>query len=598
MVEESCVTAAPSPSTPAPVIWLAPLLSAALLWLCFFPVACGWLAWVALVPWLCLVRAVGRPRRLYLAAWAGGLAFYWPVLQWMRVADPRMYFTWGALATYCAAYIPVVLFLVRWLDRRTRLPLVISFPAAWVAVEFWRYGFIGSFASVLLGHHQHDYPGGFSWYLLGHSQHDFLEMIQIADLTGVYGVTFLVAAVNALLFEILYARNWVRHPFLGADAAPRQGRVALLVQGIGVAALLLASLGYGTWRMGEETQTPGPRLALLQGNVDQRIRNLSTGPEGEERDRARRRLRAHFADLADVAAKHHVDLIVWPETSFPGVWAESPPGAPWPESRDTARLVARRWHTPQLLGTNAEVRGDDEKIRAYNSAVLIDREGRWQGRYDKIHRVPFGEYIPVRSLLPWLAAAAPYDYDYSVSPGTQFTRFPLRDGTGRDTTFGVVICYEDTDPGIARPYLGSDGKPPADFLLNSSNDGWFNGTSEHDQHLAICRFRAIECRRSVARAVNMGISAVIDSNGRVLAPEEREEGEALVWEVHDGAAELPVSRWHEYKQVAGVLLASVPLDTRASLYARWGDWFATGCGALVLLSFGIVWVGKRLGATA
>src|SRR5262249_51049995 len=101
--------------------------------------------------------------------------------------------------------------------------------------------------------------------------------------------------------------------------------------------------------------------------------------------------------------------------------------------------------------------------------------------------------------------------------GQEFTRFWLSDSaTEKNYSFGVLICYEDTDPELARPHV--QGRGPADFLLNISNDGWFDGTSEHDEHLAICRFRAVECRRSVARSVNMGISAVIDSNGRVLEP--------------------------------------------------------------------------------
>jgi apolipoprotein N-acyltransferase len=177
-----------------------------------------------------------------------------------------------------------------------------------------------------------------------------------------------------------------------------------------------------------------------------------------------------------------------------------------------------------------------------------------------------------------------------VAPGEGHTRFPLAETAGgRPFTFGVVICYEDTIPDMALPYGGGDGKPAADFLLNLSNDGWFDGSSEHDQHLAICRFRAVECRRSVARAVNMGISALIDSNGRVLEPRRlpRRSGEpgAPVWQVPGEAGAvraLPVSRWREYKKVAGVLLATVPIDTRASLYARWGDWLSGACWLVLL----------------
>src|SRR4029077_11733841 len=107
---------------------------------------------------------------------------------------------------------------------------------------------------------------------------------------------------------------------------------------------------------------------------------------------------------------------------------------------------------------------------------------------------------------PFMKVFSPYDNEYGIKSGDRYTRFPL--GTYH---YGVLICFEDTDPYLARQYVrpGGEGEP-IDFLLNISNDGWFGGSSEHDQHLAICRFRAIECRRSIGRSVNMGISAVID----------------------------------------------------------------------------------------
>jgi apolipoprotein N-acyltransferase len=193
-----------------------------------------------------------------------------------------------------------------------------------------------------------------------------------------------------------------------------------------------------------------------------------------------------------------------------------------------------------------------------------------------MHRVPFGEYIPLGNWLPFLAKLSPYKgFSWIVHPGEQFTRFPLA-GRAGEFTFGVLICYEDTDPVLARPYGGA-GQEPVDFILNISNDGWFNGTSEHEQHLAICRFRAVECRRSIGRSVNMGISAVIDSNGRVLAPQLLRDGPTRMWEIPEGAGALSTSRWHEFKKVSGVLVATVPLDERVSFYARHGDWFAGGC---------------------
>jgi apolipoprotein N-acyltransferase len=206
--------------------------------------------------------------------------------------------------------------------------------------------------------------------------------------------------------------------------------------------------------------------------------------------------------------------------------------------------------------------------RRYNSALLLQPNGREGPRYDKMHRVPFGEYVPLRDCLPWMNQFAPYDFDYSIVPGAEFTRFPLG-----DYTFGVVICYEDTDPYLARQYVRPNRDRPVDFLINISNDGWFNGTSEHEEHLAICRFRAIECRRAVARSVNMGISAVIDGNGRVCA--------------------LPAPTWAESKKTAAVLTANIPIDRRTSLYAAWGDWLPWTCWGLIGMGWVYSWVRRR-----
>jgi len=580
---------------------LASLTTGGLLWLCYFPVNCGWLAWFALVPLLFLVRSTARPSLVYLCAYAGGLTFFGPALQWMRVADPRMIITWIFLALYCSIYFPLGLFFVRFLDRRTGLPLALTLPVVWTALEFFRSVFCT----------------GFSWYLLGHTQHDFLHVIQFADLTGGYGVSFLVAAVNAVLFEAIYRRG-------------RLWTGAFLIQAGAVAAALVAALGYGDWRLRQDAFTPGPRVALIQGNVPQQIRNDVNMADV---------MATHFVALSDLAAAQKPDLIVWPETSFPGAdWCDADPDAPAPlpngwgqrmkDCRSLMRKASEEWGTNLLIGLDSGVCEADGHTHHYNSALLVGRDGKPLGRYDKIHCVPFGEYVPLRDVFPWMQAFAPYDdQDYSVSPGRSETRFPLDGGTDHAHSFGVAICYEDTDPDRTRPYGGGDGRPPADFLLNISNDGWFDGTSEHDEHLAICRFRAVECRRSVGRAVNMGISAVIDGNGRVLPlwpvagtewdnagirktimdrldalPADTrslavglfpDDGRAAVWRQEPSRGmpnDLPTGQWAHYKKVPGILVADIPIDRRVSLYALWGDWLPWGCWVLVgagfVLAFG------------
>jgi apolipoprotein N-acyltransferase len=230
---------------------------------------------------------------------------------------------------------------------------------------------------------------------------------------------------------------------------------------------------------------------------------------------------------------------------------------------------------------------DDVPPEKYNTALLVAPNGQVAGHYHKMHLLPFGEFIPFAEVFPWMVRLTPYDATYSCVPGKEATRLAV----GRHR-FGVVICYEDADPPLARQYVDPVAGPRADFLVNISNDGWFKGSCEHEQHLAICRFRAIECRRSVVRSVNMGISGVIDANGRVLAPRQLEHrpDDSRIWDISwdDRKQELPVQRWGEFKKVSGVLLAVVPLDQRSTLYASWGEWVPLGCwvalGLLLVLA--------------
>jgi len=445
--------------------------------------------------------------------------------------------------------VPLGIYIVRRLDRKTQLPLVVTFPAVWTALEYFRAHFLT----------------GFPWYFLGHTQHDFLVLAQIADIGGGYMVTFLVAGVNALVFEAVWQT-------FSESRQPISIR-HLLWQTLAMVVALAGTLAYGLWRLHQENFTPGPRVALIQGSLDQRIRNAASE---DAENAAVKTMQHHFGDLSNLAAAAHpkADLIVWSETSYP-------------DARNIER-DALRWGTRALLGLNSIIQDEGGKERQYNSALMVYADGSIGPRYDKIHRVPFGEYVPMKDWLPFMNVFAPYDYEYGVQAGTQMTQFSLG-----NFHFGALICYEDTDPALARQYV-SAGDFKADFLVNISNDGWFDGTSEHEEHLAICRFRAIECRRAVARAVNMGVSAIIDGGGRVLQPKAVQptsgsEG-APVWEVNwseEKMPELEIGEWRRFKKVAGVLIGSIPIDQRFSLYAQWGDWFPQGCWLVVIL--GLIW---------
>jgi apolipoprotein N-acyltransferase len=594
--------------------------SATLLWMCFHPLAWGWLGWIALVPLLCLVRSEARPRRIYFVAYLGGAIFFFPVLQWMRVADHRMYATWMMLAFYCSLYFPTAIYLTRVLERRTPLPLILTFPAVWVGLEYCR--------SFLME--------GFAWYLLAHTQHEYLTIIQVSDLGGVFAVSLLVAAANAIVFDVLYqfrgfrAFLKLREPPAGVrtfgDDWPELGkrliatwRRGILLDAFIVGALIVAAYVYGGWRLGQQAVKQGPMVALLQANLDQRVREEAhqaaahangAAKQGDaQQKKLRREIGAHYDALIKLALRcdpRKPDLLIWPETSYPALVVDVSPDLPverlaeeWRFGVEISRMHLADFaslNTPQLLGSITRYLHSDGKPRQYNSALLLNAKGQPEGRFDKMHRVPFGEYIPLRDWLPFMNALAPYDHDYSVHRGEHFTRFQLG-----DYRFGALICYEDTDPFLAREYVrkGADG-PPVDFLVNISNDGWFDGSSEHEEHLAVSRFRAIECRRAMVRAVNMGVSAIIDGNGRVLDtqlmnPDEVSTGEwPPLWEASQTGVAMPHAHWADFKKVSGVLVAIVPIDERFSLYALLGDWLARGCWLVIGIATVGVWAYGRL----
>jgi apolipoprotein N-acyltransferase len=575
----------PRPGRRIPLV-LPALLSAGLLWLSFFPANIAPAAWVALVPLLVLVRSEARARWVYPLAFLTGLVFYFAALQWLRHADDREmaefaglvikggHLTWSALAIYSAFYVPVAIFLLRRLDRRTRLPLTLTVPVVWIALEFIR-------AHLMTG---------FPWYFLGHTQHGFLPLIQVSDLAGAYAVSFVVAAVNGVIFELLCTSPGVRAALRLPD---RESSLSPRWQLIGIGVLFVAVLGYGFVRLSQEQFVDGPRVALLQGNLPQSLRNLASSTDAQ-RDEAADTSEKHFDDLADLAAADHPDLIVWPETSAAYTWHVMPDGSVSPYSLHHALVSIARWKTNLLIGTNSYRLQVEAPSIPYNSAILLQPTSEpFVADYAKVHRVPFGEYVPLRDTFEFMNTFAPYDFDYSIRPGPDLTRFPLG-----DYHFGVLICFEDSDPYLARQFVTSTPPlldrltnfvsgnmfghlrhdpeaPTADFLLNLSNDAWFNGSSEHDEHLAVCRFRAVECRRSVARAVNMGISAVIDGSGRIV--------------------KLPGDDWSSSKKVAGVVTAVIPIDYRWSLYAHVGDWLPALC--LLVVVVGIVWPRRSRGVT-
>jgi apolipoprotein N-acyltransferase len=323
-----------------------------------------------------------------------------------------------------------------------------------------------------------------------------------------------------------------------ADAARRRSWRAIALPGALTAAGLLAIWGVGLWRLqrwqsSETTARPTLHVALIQGNIDQ----------GQKWDRAAQEsIFASYGALTREAAAPEVALIVWPEASTPFFFANDP------VFRARQLGLVREEGRPLLFGSPTHAREAGQDIM-YNSAFLVGPDATVWGRYDKIHLVPFGEYIPLRSLLFFLEKLVEGIGDFRS--GTRYTVMAIPQGR-----FSVLICYEAIFPDLVRQFV----RQGAQFLVNITNDAWFGRSPAPYQHLSMVVFRAIEHRVPIVRAANTGISALIDPTGRLVQQ-----------------TDLFTRAW-----ITGRI---APVENPATFYTRVGDVFAYAC--LLLTALGL-----------
>lgn len=503
--------------------WFPAFGSAFLLWLSLPPVDAWPLAFVAPLGWLWLCRRETLPgRRPWLTIWLSGFAFWMAVLHWLRLPHPATSLGWFAVSFYFAFYTPVFVWLTRAAVHGWRLPLVLAAPLVWTGLE------------LLRGH----LLTGFTYASLGHTQYRWLSLIQLADFAGAYGVSFVVMLVAAGVAQSLPGRD-------------RRFKIwPVAVAGL----VMLAALAYGQWRLAQrESLRPGPKVALIQGSIDTQVKADPT---------LRYLIHDQYMDLSRRAVREHSDLafLVWPETMFREPLLtlapdfQAPVDADWTEddARSAARYneqfmsdTVRELGVPAILGVDRHRFGRGT-MNHFNTAVHVAKDGRILERYDKVHCVMFGEYIPFGEWIPWV---------YSITP----LAAALTSGTGPECfqigPYRVApnICFENILPhfiGNQVRVLRSRGQEP-DLLVNLTNDGWFWGSSELDLHLTCAVFRAVENRKPFLIAANTGFSAAIDSQGRILKQGPRRD--------------------------TAVVASRVMLDSRKSPYSRWGDLFAGGC---------------------
>jgi apolipoprotein N-acyltransferase len=509
----------------------------------------------------------------------------------MRLGHPAMFLALTALAFYVALYVPAFV----WLGRRCvakGMPVWLAIPIVWTSLEYIRAWMIT----------------GFAWYFLGHTQYRWSALIQICDVTGVYGVSFLVALVAGAV-AVNVPAVWLQRLKLNAGTKPMPVSTTRIqwVPVLTSAFVLVACLVYGSIRRTPPEQFPaGPVFALIQGNFSPEMKH----DEAENTTR----YRVHDA-LTREAVLMQPDFIVWPETMFPTAERSVAEGVTDKEllehlpreilqayGNETEPLVAdwRDGSVRKRLEMHAQASGaalmigvlaivaEKDRPKMYNSAAFVRPDLGYSGRYDKVHRVLFGEYIPFKNLFPWLHNLTPFGSDHGIEAGTGVRMFEY--GGYR---VAPLICFEDTVAPLVRQMAAQRDAAgnECDVLVNLTNDAWFRGSSELDQHLITSAFRCVETRTPMVRCVNGGISAFIDGNGQIREPAEirvmKEPIDGLQVELSSvkGLRDPETGYWR--RQFSGIIFGQAPLDPRGSFYVRFGDWFAQVCLLTTLIFVGL-----------
>lgn len=429
----------------------------------------GILAWIALVPLFLAIRDE-NPKSAFGLGLLTGLISFLGLLYWIMFLSPpnillALAFLIGllVLAFYLALYIALFCFLFNLCLRFTVYGLrFIAAPCLWVALEYIR--------SILFS--------GFPWALLGYSQYLNTPLIQISEFTGVYGVSFLIVLVNA---TIAYSISEVQSP---------KSRVSKILPAVIAAVILVACFTYGKLILRTSHLTPRNselKVGIVQGNID-----LEEKWSGILHEKV---LDTHIR-LTEEVAKEGPELIVWSETATASCLKH--------EGGDLARLsdLARKVGSHLLIGS-LDLAPENNY---YNSAFLISPKGDITSQYNKIHLVPFGEVIPLRKQIPFLARFVERMGGGDLKAGEELTIFNMG-----EKRFGVLICYEGIFDNLVRRFV----KKGADFVINITNDAWYERTSAPYQHFSFSVFRAIENRVPIVRAANTGVSGFIDSYGRI-----------------------------------------------------------------------------------
>lgn len=496
----------------------------------------GLLAWIALVPLHWALDGKSKAQAFWIGWLSGTIAFTgmmaWVVTVMNTYGKVPLVISYGILlllAIYLGLYVGLYSAGAVWF--RTLIPRygLFTVPCLWVSLELIR-------TYVL---------SGLPWGLLGYSQYRQIEVIQIADHMGVYGVSFLIVLVNVTLAEFL---SWLMPMLRGFRPAKLPWELVALA-----ALLVTLSWEYGLVTLSGAPTSDIPRssisVGVVQPNVDQAVK-WDTAHREETL--------ARFDRLTEKLGRA-TDLVIWPEAATPFIFEREP------VYQLQLIALANRAQAPILFGSPALRFYPDRRPYLLNSAYLLSPDGHLLGRYDKQHLVPFGEYIPFKSsLLFFLDKLVEGIGDFEAGTGpTVLTLTPkpqsaaagVAETTPRPVEFGVAICYEVIFPNLVRQFAANG----AEFLVTVTNDAWFGSSSAASQHFSMVVFRSVENHLAFARSANTGISGFIDPFGRIV------EATPIFTEQ---TIKATMQVWRPY-----------------TFYSRYGDVFAYGCVIICALLF-------------
>ena len=467
------------------------LLSAAFIIFSFPVYDVGWLAWIGLVPFFTAISDK-RPGAAFLWSYLLGIACAAAIYSWIFEAPGYTIFHHTVLALIVGFYTALFGCFFGFMNRRFNLPLALfSAPFIWVSMEYIRSNlFFLALPFPVLGHTQYSHP----------------YLIQMANLTGAYGVSALIVGINsALTMILLRVLGGSKNRLFFVGNAPSRAAVCF-VSGMSLL-LVLGALFYGERELSRNPAAKKLRISVIQGNID-REKKLNAGKNADF-------IMGRYTDLTLEALKENPDLIVWPEAATPGLVLKN--------MRLQQRLIRliRKVNRPFVVGSSEYAKFSREILepgRTGNTALYFSPTGKILGQYLKINLIPFGEYIPYENVIPWPEFIVPKKNRAQDVPGKEFTIFELN-----GAKFGVVICSEGAFPNLFRQFV----KRGANFMLNITNEGWF-GEAALYQKVAAGVFRAVENRVAMARATNTGISCFIDPTGRVYGKVRSDQRETFV----------------------------------------------------------------------